>query len=189
MLVAVAVMGAIVVVFRLFLRRPKGLSCDDAQGLRTVALFRGDDPEFLADDRDGEMFVGIRLFDRLCGGLAASGVAIENRGTIEHAQKAECVVDKERFQLVLEAVDNDWVLGVEWAACTSAERRHLALTHQVFAPPDSPALRTLLAAIDAWLKRQPNIFDIAWHRKEDWLTEELGSPADAPIAADPTRGV
>ena len=76
------------------------------------------------------------------------------------------------------------MLGVDFCPRSGAERRHLALTHQVFSPPDSPELRQLLSAIDGWLKRHRTLSQIAWHRKQDWLTERTTEPAPGPIGGE-----
>jgi len=175
------VMGAVIVGFRLFIRRPKGLGGEDPAGLRTVVLFRGNDASLFADDEPEGTLVGVRLFAELCDGLGTAGLSLENRGTVQHAQRVECVAGHERFALVLERTKRLWVLGIEWAPVAAAERRHVALTHQVFSPPDSPELRQVLMAIDRWLKSRPELTDLAWHHKEAWIDEQTNDPADSPI--------
>jgi hypothetical protein len=81
-LIGLALMAGVVLVFRLMVRSPRGLSHEDPPGIRSVAVFRGDDPEFFREDREEEPFVGVRLFQQLCDGLAAAGVAVEQRGPI-----------------------------------------------------------------------------------------------------------
>ena len=71
-------------------------------------------------------------------------------------------------------------LGAE----SAAERRHVALTHQIFAPRDSPELRRLLATLDEWLKRNPRLSDVRWLRKQDWFAENTSNAADRPMACD-----
>jgi len=183
-------MAAVVLGFRLLIRRPRGLSCEDPPGVRTVVTFWGLDAELFRDDREDGPLVGVRLFQMLCEALAARGIAVENRGTIQNAQRAECVVDEVRFAMVLEWIHERWVVGVEWVPRTRAEKRHLALTHQVFAPPDSAPLRRLLATLDTWLQSQPTLNHVRWHRKEDWLMENTAAAAEGPLskdAADPRR--
>jgi len=179
--VILGLMAAIVIGFRLFIRRPAGLTGEDPPGLRTVAVFSGNDPELFADDAPEEPYVGLRLFGSLCDALAANGLGIENRGTIQYAQRAECVVGDERFALVLEWIDHRWVAGVEWVPSRAAERRHLALTAQVFSLPDSPQLRRLLVALDRSLRGDGRLSAVRWYRKQDWLAEDTTKPADAPL--------
>ncbi len=82
---------------------------------------------------------------------------------------------------MLEWVDGMWAASVEWAPRSPAERRHVALTQQVFAPSDSAALRRLLSALDRWLKSQPKLTEIKWHRKEKWIAEDTSDPSDEPF--------
>jgi len=188
MLLTLAAMGAVVLGFRMMLRRPRGVSSEDPPGVRTVAIFAGDDPEFFRDDRPAKPYIGIRLFQMLCDGLAACGFGIERRRHVQNAQGADCVVGDRRFTVVLERVEEElakrWVLGVDFCPRSGAERRHLALTHQVFSPPDSPELRQLLSAIDGWLKRHRTLSQIAWHRKQDWLAERTTEPTPGPIGGE-----
>jgi hypothetical protein len=181
--VILGLMAAVVVVFRVLVRRPSHVTGRDPPGLRTIVTFLGRDPTFFADDRDDTPFVGIRLFQMLCDGLAARRIGVENRGTVQYAQRAECAVGGQRYLLVLEWIEEAWMLSVEWIPTTRAERRHVALTHQVFAPRDSQQLRQLLAALDDWLKSQPSLSRIRWHRKEKWLAEDTSDPSPVPFAA------
>jgi hypothetical protein len=181
-LVILALMAVVVLVFRRVIRRPVEVTQNDPPGVRTVVIFCGRDEEFFADDREDRPLVGVRLFQMLCDGLAQQGVAVAGRGTVQNAQGAQCEVEGQRFQLVLEWVDDRWVASVEWVPPTPAEKRHLALTHQVFAPRDSAALRRLLVVLDGWLKSQPKLSAIAWYRKQDWLTEDFSDAADRPLA-------
>ena len=181
MLLMVGLMGAVVVVFRLFIRPPRAVSSKDPPGVRTIVTFAGDDPELLRDDRDDEPYVGVRLFEMLCDGLEAGGIGIEERGTIQNAQRASCRVDDETYSLVLEWIDEQWVVSVEWVAETAAEKRHLDLTQRVFAPPDSPALRQLLIALDRWLADQETLTDVAWHGKERWMAEDTSAAGTGPL--------
>ena len=176
-----AAMAAIVVLFRLAVRRPRGLSCVDPPGLRSVAVFFGDDPELFADDKDDEPFVGVRFFAALCDDLAAGGIEIPRRGHFQYAQQAVCVAGQKRFSLVLERVEDRWVASVEWVPETSAQRRHVSLTQEVFAPPDSPGLRRLLTALDARLRAHPALGPVRWYRKERWMAEDASEPGDGPI--------
>jgi hypothetical protein len=116
----------------------------------------------------------------ICHGLAAEGVAIDHRGVIQNAQRAECVLGHERFAMVLEAVE-DWVISIEWVPESAAEKRHVALTQQVFAPRDSASLRRLLATLDRWLKADARFSRVRWYRKECWIAEDLSDPQDGPI--------
>jgi hypothetical protein len=106
-------MAGVVMLFRAMIRRPASVCQEDAPGVRTMVVFSGDDPEFFLDDRPEEPLVGIRLFQTLCDGLASKGISIQNRGTLQNAQAAECVVGDERFALVLERIDKGWVGSVE----------------------------------------------------------------------------
>lgn len=180
--ILLAAMASIVLAFRLLVRRPAGVVPEDPPGVRTVAVFAGDDAAFFADDRPDELRVGNRLFETLCQGLAARGIGIENRGTLDNAQRAECVVESERFALVLEWLGERWVASVEWNPTSSAEKRHLAWTHQVYAPPDSSCLRRLLVTLDQWLKSQPTLSAVAWHRKERWFADDSSSASSVPLA-------
>ncbi len=183
-LVILGLMAAVVIFFRSLVRRPRGISDVDPVGVRTVATFRGDSPEFFLQDHDGPL-VGIQLFHALCDGLARAGIEIARRGTIQNAQRAECVVGQERFALVLEWIEGLWVAGVEWVPATRAEIRHLALTQEVFAPRDSLALRSLLATLDRWLKSQPQLADVRWYRKEKWIAEDLSDAGGQPLERHP----
>jgi len=180
-IVALSLMGAAVVGFRLFVRAPKGLSERDPAGVRTVAVFSGDDPQFFKDDVPDEPFVGSRLCRMLAEGLAARGVGIENIGRIPFAHRVECVLGGKRFALILERHEQRWVASVEWVPETAAARRHIALTHRVFSPPDSTGLRQLLFALDHWLKSHPKLSGVQWHRKEKWLFEDATDPDELPI--------
>ena len=175
-LVILGLMAAVVLMFRALVRRPAEVSQDDPPGVRTIVVFSGDDPEFFRDDKEDGLLVGVRLFQMLCDGLVAEGVGIENRGKIQNAQRAECVVGSKRLALVLERIDKLWVASVEWVPRSPAEKRHLALTQEVFAPPDSPALRQVLSALDRWLKAHSKVTRVTWHRKEKWIAE--GRPVD-----------
>ena len=86
MLLTLAAMGAVVLGFRMLLRRPRGVSSEDPPGVRTVAIFTGNDPEFFRDDRPDRPYVGIRLFEMLCEGLAALGFRIERRRNVQNAK-------------------------------------------------------------------------------------------------------
>lgn len=180
-LLIVGMMALVVLLFRSYVRRPAHVTQQDPPGVRTLATFSGNTPELFADDPQDGPLVGVRLFHRLCDGLASDGVSVEARGTIQNALRAECVVGVERFALVLEWFEGLWVASVEWVARSAAEKRHLALTQQVFAPPDSPELRRLLAALGHWLKRQPELRDVQWHRKEKWMAEDTSDASDAPF--------
>ncbi len=183
-LLILALMAGVVVFFRSLVRRPRGISDEDPVGVRTVATFRGDSPDFFAQDHDGPL-VGIQLFHALCDGLARAGVEIAGRGTIQNAQRAVCVVGRERFALVLEWVEGLWVAGVEWVPTTRAEIRHLALTQEVFAPRDGLALRSLLDNLDGWLKSQPLLSNVLWYRKEKWIAEDLSDAGGQPLERHP----
>ena len=181
-LLILGLMAAVVIFFRCLVRRPRGISDVDPSGVRTVASFQGDSPEFFAQDHDGPL-VGVQLFGTLCDGLARAGIEIARRGTIQNAQRADCVVGQERFTLVLEWVEGIWVASVEWGPTTRAEIRHLTLTQEVFAPRDSLAVRNLLAALDRWLKSQPLLSNVRWYRKEMWIAEDLSDAAGQPLAS------
>jgi hypothetical protein len=178
---ALAAMAVVVIGFRLWVRPPRGRSEWDPPQVRTVVVFSGDDPRFFSDDRPGGMFVGRYLFKMLCGGLAERGVQIENIGTIPYAHRAECVLEGERFALVFERHELRWVAGVEWVPESAAVRRHMALTHRIYSPPDTRALRHLLSALAEWLHSQPTLTEIQWHRKERWLLEDVSDPDDTPV--------
>ena len=180
-LLVLAGMAAVVLGFRAFLRRPAGVSEVDPPGVRTMVAFSGSDPEFFKEDRPDGLLVGIRLFQMLCDGLGADSIDVDRRGTIQNAQRAECAVGSERFALVLEWIDGSWAASVEWVPESSAEKRHVALTHQVFAPPDSPNLRRLLSALDRWIKKQPKLGNVRWYRKEKWIAEDTSDPCDVPF--------
>ncbi|MGO8744740.1 MAG: hypothetical protein ACLQNE_02005 [Thermoguttaceae bacterium] len=175
-LAALAVFG-----LRWFIRRPRNVSQVDPCGVRTIALFSGSDAEFFRDDREDQLLVGVRLFGAICDGLAHRGIVVTNRRNVQCAQGADCLIENERFGLVLEYLDPDWLLSVDWAPPTAAERRHVTLTHQIFAPRDSASLRRLLETLDAWLKSHPQLSRVRWLRKEDWFAENVSSPADRPL--------
>lgn len=182
MAITVGLMLLVVFLFRLVLRRPRGVSLEDPPGVRTVAVFSGDDPELFRDDREDGPFVGIRLFQMLCDGLDAAGIRIARQAPVQCAQGAECVVQDQRFKLVLEWIEGIWVASVEWAPTSGAERRHMAITNEVFAPHDTPALRRLLEVLDRWLKSHPLLKDVRWHRKEKWVHEDPSDAAEGPLA-------
>jgi hypothetical protein len=184
-LLTLGLMAAVVFGFRLLVRPPRGLTCEDPPGVRTVVTFRGDNPELFREDREDQPLVGVRLFGMLCDGLSARGIVVENPGRLQNAQAAECAIDDQRLRLVLEWIAERWVVGVEWLPQSGAEKRHLALTHHVFSPPDSPGLRRLLGALDDWLKSQPRLSHVHWHRKEDWLAENTSRAAKAPFVSSP----
>lgn len=181
-LVLLLLMAAVVAAFRLAIRAPRGRSHHDPAGVRTVVVFHGNAPHFFNDDPPEGLLVGVRLFEELCEGLRRQGVAIENRQPIENAQGAQCVLGDERFRLVLEWVEERWTASVEWLPQSTAERRHVALTRRVYSPTDSPELRRLLSAMHAWLTSHPDIAEVVWHRKQDWLAEDLSEPSDRPVA-------
>ncbi len=187
-LLGLGLMAAVVLVFRLMVRRPRGLSYEDAPGVRTVAIFFGQDADFFAEDRPEEPWVGVRLFRQLCEELGRRGIGVEKRGPVENAQGAECAVDGERFSLVLEWVEDRWVASVDWLPRSGAERRHVALTRQVFSPPDSPALRRLLTTWDEVLKAHAGLSIVRWHRKQDWLAEDTREGWVKPIDASESEG-
>lgn len=174
-------MAVVVLLFRTVVRRPARASLRDPPGVRTVVVFSGKDPDFFRDDRPEQPFVGIRLFQALCDGLTGGRMAVENRGTMQNAHRAECLVGTERFALVLEWIEHSWVASVEWIPQSRAEMRHLALTGQVFAPPDSSDLRHLLTSLDNWLKRHPKLTDVNWYRKEKWIAEDTSDPGNTPL--------
>ena len=176
-----AAMAGVVVLFRLAIRRPRHVSRVDPPGLRTVAVFFGDNPELFADDKEDEPFVGIRFFAALSSALGTAGIEVAHRGHLQYAQQALCVVGDKRFSLVLERLEDRWVASVEWVPETAAQRRHLALTHEVFAPPDSPALRRLLGALHDRLRSHPALSGLRWYRKELWMAEDTSDPGDGPI--------
>jgi len=183
-----ALMALVVVGMRLVVRRPRGVGHSDPPGVRTVVVFSGDAPEFFSEDRPDGPLVGIRLFSSLLEGLTAAGVVITQRKPVDCAQGAECLVDGQPYALVLEWLGPRWVASVEWVPRSAAERRHLAWTHQVYAPRDTQALRRLLSVLDSWLKNHPRLGEIRWYRKECWFQEDTSDPAESPLAPDPSGG-
>lgn len=181
-LIGLGLMAGVVLLFRTMVRPPRGLSCEDPPGIRSVAVFCGSDPELFRDDRDEEPLVGIRLFQQLCDGLAAAGIGIEQRGPVQNAQGARCLVEGEPLGVVLEWLDDRWAVSVEWVPRSRAEVRHLLLTHHAYAPRDTHALRRLLATLDRWLKSHPAVSDLAWHRKERWMEGDVSDSATSPVA-------
>lgn len=181
LLLGFGLIALLITAFRRWVHAPSGVAQSDAPGLRTAVSFVGKDPSFQADDDPQGPYVGLRLFGTLCQALAASQIGIENRGTIQNAQRAECVVGPRRYTLVLEWLGETWLLSVDWTPRTAAERRHMAWTHQVFAPHDSPELRQLLTALDEWLKTHPAISCVRWYRKEAWIAGDTTEPSPLPI--------
>ena len=177
-----AFMTAVVVAFRLLVRRPKLAGTTDPAGVRTVALFAGDDEELFTLDEPGGQLVGVCLFNSLCDSLATTGVNVEHRGRTQNALSAQCRVADERFALVLEWLQPGWVLGVDLVPDSAAERRHVKLTAGVYAPPDSNELRLLLSALDTNLKSHPSLTAVTWHRKERWIAEDTTKPAKTPVS-------
>lgn len=182
-----AVMAAVVIAFRLWIRKPANASGHDPPGVRTIVTFAGEDPAFVTEDRDGEPYIGIRLFRMLCDGLTSRRIRVENQATVQYAQAAECSLGDTRYALVLEWFDGLWLVSVEWLPLRNAERRHLALTYQVFAPPDSSELRQLLRALDDWLKSEPGITDVRWFRRERWGEEDTSDPSPTPEESQESR--
>ena len=180
-LIALGLMATVVVVFRAVIRRPRGVSQHDPPGVRTLVVFSGDDPALFADDPAGEPYVGIGLFQTICDGLETEAIGIENRGTIQNAQRAECVVAGKRLAIVLESIDGSWVASIEYIPSSAAERRHLSLTQMVYSPPDSQALRRILSALDLRLKGNHLLGGVAWYRKERWIAEDTSDPSDTPF--------
>lgn len=180
-LIGLGLMAGVVFLFRLMVRAPRGISREDAPGIRSVAVFHGDDPDLFRDDRKDEPFVGVHLFRQLCEALAVPGVVIEQTGPVQNAQGARCLVDGEPLGVVLEWLDDRWALSVEWVPRSKAEIRHVLLSHQFYAPPDSHALRRLLTMLDQWLKSHPKLSQIGWHRKEDWMDERTSEAALTPM--------
>ncbi len=176
-----AVMAALVLLFRLYVRRPRGVSTTDPPGVRTVVEFAGDDPALYRDDRPEEPYVGVALLAGLCEDLAARGVRTVARGPLQFAQHAICQTADCRLCLVLERLEDRWVLSVEWVPEAGAERRHVALTHEVFAPKDTPGLRSLLRALHESLGADRRLRAIRWHRKERWMAEDTSDPAARPL--------
>lgn len=174
-------MAAVVFLFRLFIRRPVNVTRKDPPGVRSVVVFSGSDPELFEADRSDELYVGIRLFDMLAAGLTRAGVTIDGRDTLQNAQRAFCSLGAERFALVLEWIERQWVLSVEWVPERAAERRHLELTHQAFAPADSAELGQLLSLLNDWLHAHPKLSDVRWYRKEQWLAEDTSDASDGPL--------
>jgi len=182
-LLGLILMVVVVFLFRMWVRAPRGLSQEDAPGVRSVAVFRGDDPELFRDDNREEPFVGVRLFRQLSEALTASGIVIEQSGPVQNAQGARCLVDGEPLGVVLEWLDDRWALSVEWVPGTKAEIRHAMLSQVFYAPRDSHALRRLLGVLDRWLKSHPKLSGVGWHRKEKWLAEDASDPGPRPVEA------
>lgn len=174
-------MAGVVVLFRRLVSAPRGLSQEDPTGVRSVAVFRGNDPELFCDDSPDEPFVGVRLFRQLAESLPGPGLAVEQSGPVQNAQGMRCLVDGEALGVVLEWLDERWALSVEWVPQTKAEIRHAMLSQHFYAPRDSRALRRLLAVLDRWLKSHPRLSGVGWHRKEKWLVEDLSDPAPGPV--------
>ncbi len=174
-------MAGLVLLFRLFVRRPRGVSGADAVGVRSVVVFHGDSPELFRDDRDELPWVGVRLFSDLCAGLAARGITIQQRGPVDYAQGARCLVGDERYSVILERLEDCWVASVEFFPRSAVEARHVRLTRRVYAPGDSPALRRLLTTLDEWLKSQPHLSGVGWHRKQEWLGSHFSDASPGPI--------
>lgn len=180
-LIGLLLMAAVVFVFRLWVRPPRDLSEEDRPGVRSVAVFRGDDPELFRDDREEEPFVGVRLFRQLSEAIAAAGIVIEQSGPVQSAQGMRCLVDGEPLGVVLEWLDDRWAMSVEWVPRTKAEIRHALLSQRFYAPRDGRALRRLLTMLDGWLRSHPKLSGIGWHRKEKWLQDDVSDPAPRPI--------
>ena len=185
--VGLGLMACLVLLFRTYVRRPKGVSDKDSPGIRSVVVFQGDAPELFRDDREDLPWVGVRLFSDVCSGLTSKAIRIEERGPVEFAQGARCVVDEEPFNVVLERLDDCWVISTEWAPRTAAEVRHARLSRRVYAPGDSPALRRLLASLDAWLKSHPQLSGVGWHRKEQWLGSNFSDAWPVPVETPGNR--
>ena len=183
--VIVGLMACVVAAFRMLVRRPRSASGKDAPGIRSVAVFHGDAPELFRDDRDDLPWVGVRLFGDLCAGLTAKGVRVEDRGPVEFAQGARCVVDEEPFSLVLERIEDCWVASVEYSSRTAAEARHLRWSRHAYAPGDSPALRRFLGILDRVLQSHPHLGPVGWHRKQEWLGSSFSDAAAAPVESIP----
>lgn len=180
-LAGLALMAAVVYLFRRVVRAPRGVSREDPPGIRSVAVFRGEDPELFSDDRADEPYVGVRLFRQLCEALSAPGIVIEQTGPVQNAQGARCLVDGEPLGVVLEWMEGRWALSVEWVPRSKAEIRHVLLAQEFYAPSDTPAVRRLLTMLDRWLKTHPKLSQVGWHRKEDWMDQRPSAPAAVPV--------
>ena len=177
-----AVMLAIVLLFRTLVRRPARGTYTDPPGVRSVVVFSGDDPQFFQADRQEVPFVGVRLFEMLCDGLKAGGIEVVEQGNLQNAQRAFCAVQTQRFAVVLERIEARWVVSVEWHPFRRAELRHIDWTADGFSPPDGAPLRQLLQTLHDWLKTHPKLTGVAWHRKEKWLLEDTSDPSDTPVS-------
>ena len=169
-LAALAVFG-----LRWFIRRPRNVSQVDPCGVRTIALFSGSDAEFFRDDREDQLLVGVRLFGAICDGLAHRGIVVTNRRNVQCAQGADCLIENERFGLVLEYLDPDWLLSVDWAPPTAAERRHVTLTHQIFARATVPASGA------CWKRSMRGSRAIRSSPASAGFEKKIGSPKTSPV--------
>ncbi len=174
-------MGTVVLLRWYFLRRPAMECWTDPPGLRTMAVFSGDDPEFFRLDNQDEAYVGTRLFQLLCNGLVDARLRVVEQGKLQNAHRAYVEVDSTRFALVLEHRDKRWVASVELAPSSRAEQRHIELSQRVYAPPDSPELRRLLTALDSWRQSQEKLSQVGWHKKQRWVDDDKSDPAAGPI--------
>ncbi|MDD3468430.1 MAG: hypothetical protein PHE53_00450 [Thermoguttaceae bacterium] len=161
-----------VVCFRLWIRKPRGVSIQDPEALRTLVIFEGDTPDLFAKDEPDGMFIGIALFDSICDTLGSThDWKVLERGTIDGALRAIVgnMDSQPVAQVVLERYTPHWVLNVDYAPRRAAHRRHLELTHDVYAPRDTPEVRALLLALHHYLQSDSRLSGARWFKKEAWL--------------------
>jgi hypothetical protein len=165
-------------------RTPLDAREEDPPGVRSIVTFHGDDPSLTADDDPEDLLVGICLFDSIRDALNEFGVTFERRDRLQCAERLTAVVDDERFALVLEHVDPEWALSVEWAPSDDRERRYQEREYAVFAPNDGPALRSLLSDLDQAVQAHPLLSEVVWHRRQDWADGEWENGDDVPYDED-----
>ncbi len=183
-----------VICFRLWIRKPSGVSLQDAEALRTLVLFEGDTPDLFAKDEPDGMFVGIALFDSICEALSGShDWTIVERGTVDGALRAVIgdTHSQPVAQIVLERYVPHWVLNVDYAPRRAAHRRHLQLTHDIYAPRDTPEVRRLLSWLHSYLRSDSRLSGTRWFKKEAWLLGHYNAahatPWDEPTAPNGTN--
>jgi len=153
-------------------RSPQDAREEDPPGVRSIVTFHGDDPSLTAVDDPEDLLVGVHLFDSIRDSLIARGITFERRDRLQCAERLTALVDDERFALVLEHIDPDWALSIEWAPADDRERRYQEREFAVFAPNDGVALRRLLAEVDQTVREHPLLSEVVWHKRHDWADGE-----------------
>lgn len=162
-------------------RSPGDTRENDPPGVRSIVAFHGDDPSLFTDDEPEELLAGVRLFDVIRDALESEGATIEARDRLQCAERLVLLLDEDRFAIVLEHIDPDWVLSVEWAPSNDRERQYQEREFAVFAPKDGPPLRRLLTAVDQVIREHPLLSEVLWLPRQDWVESEWENGKELPF--------